>query len=152
MQRQVRRTAHGQLLADHGVCQTLSWRAGTSRIDFGAFNHLSIDLQTSLLSTLRKAVRGSDAVILNQQVPGGISSPEVIDQINEVILDNPDTLFLVDARHHPEKYRGAVLKLNMSEAAGCWAKTSGIFRRRLARASLRCAFIGRCPGRLSYQR
>lgn len=88
-----------------------------SRIDFGAFNPISADLQTSLMGALRKAVQESDAVILNQQVPGGISSPEVIGQINEIIRDNPGTLFLVDARHHPEKYQGAVLKLNMSEAA-----------------------------------
>lgn len=88
-----------------------------SRIDFGAFNPISADLQASLMSALRKAVQESDAVILNQQVPGGVSSPEVIGRINEIIRDNPGTLFLVDARHHPEKYQGAVLKLNMSEAA-----------------------------------
>lgn len=88
-----------------------------SRIDFGAFNVLSTDLRGALMDALRRAVRQSDAVILNQQVPGGISSPQVIDQINEIIVANPDKLFLADARHHPEKYRGAVLKLNMSEAA-----------------------------------
>lgn len=88
-----------------------------SRIDFGAFNLLSSDLRSALIDALRKTVRQSNAIILNQQVPGGISSPEVIEQINTIIVENPDKLFLVDARHHPEKYRGAVLKLNMSEAA-----------------------------------
>ncbi len=88
-----------------------------SRIDFGAFNLLSSNLRSALIDVLRETVRQSDAVILNQQVPGGMSSPEVIEQINEIIAGNPDKLFLVDARHYPEKYRGAVLKLNMSEAA-----------------------------------
>ena len=87
------------------------------RIDFGAFNHLSTGLRDALLSKLREAVLDSDAVILNQQVSGGMSSQEVIDQINEIIEDHPEKCFLVDARHHPEKYEGAVLKLNMSEAA-----------------------------------
>ena len=87
------------------------------RIDFGAFNHLSAGLRDALLNKLREAVQDSDAVILNQQVPGGMSSPEIIHQINQIIEDHPEKCFLVDARHHPEKYKGAVLKLNMSEAA-----------------------------------
>jgi rfaE bifunctional protein kinase chain/domain len=88
-----------------------------SRIDFGAFNTLSAGMRDALLSKLREATLDCDAVILNQQVPGGMSSPEIIDQINEIVEDHPEKCFLVDARHHPEKYKGAVLKLNMSEAA-----------------------------------
>ena len=88
-----------------------------SRIDFGAFNTLSAGLRDALLSKLREAVLDSDAVILNQQVAGGMSSPEVIDQVNQIIEDHPEKCFLVDARHYAEKYKGAVLKLNMSEAA-----------------------------------
>jgi rfaE bifunctional protein kinase chain/domain len=96
-----------------------------SRIDFGAFNHVSVGLQIALLGALRKAAQESDAVILNQQVPGGVSSPQLIDQINEIIHDHPGTLFLVDARHHPEKYQGAGLKLNMSEAARLLGEDAG---------------------------
>ncbi len=51
----------------------------------------------------------SDVVILNQQVPGGLSSPERILRINEIIARHPETTFLADARHYPKKYKGAAL-------------------------------------------
>ena len=89
-----------------------------SRIDFGAFNLLRPELLDALLWELERAVEKSDVVILNQQVPGGLSSPATIERINAIIAMHPETTFLVDARHHPEKYVGAALKLNMSEAAG----------------------------------
>jgi len=88
-----------------------------NRIDFGAFNQLSPKFLNALLSELEKAAAKSDAVILNQQVPGGLSSPATIHRINEIVARYPRTTFLVDARHHPEEYTGAALKLNMREAA-----------------------------------
>lgn len=88
-----------------------------SRIDFGAFNQLSEKMGDALLEKLAEAATVSDAVILNQQVPGGISSLDIIPRVNEVIRRHPGKLFLADARHHPEQYVGAVLKLNMREAA-----------------------------------
>lgn len=87
------------------------------RIDFGAFNSVRSDLLDKLVSNLEAAVKQSDAVILNQQIPTGLSSPIMIERINQVIAAHPHITFLVDARHHPEKYAGATLKLNMSEAA-----------------------------------
>ncbi len=88
-----------------------------SRIDFGAFNKLSSELVDLLLEKLEEAVANSDVAILNQQVPGGLSSPQTIERINKIIALHPATTFLADARHYPEKYRGAALKLNMNEAA-----------------------------------
>ena len=88
-----------------------------SRIDFGAFNQTPPELVDALLVKLEEAVTKSDAAILNQQVPGGLSSPKTIHRINEIISRHPGTIFLVDARHYPEMYKGAALKLNMSEAA-----------------------------------
>jgi rfaE bifunctional protein kinase chain/domain len=88
-----------------------------SRIDFGAFNALREETINALITALRTAASENDVVILNQQVPTGLSNPTVIEQINDVILRNRETTFVVDARHHPDLYRGAVLKLNMQEAA-----------------------------------
>ena len=88
-----------------------------SRIDFGAFNTLQETTIHALMRALETAACESDVVVLNQQVPAGLSGPLVIAKINEVIARHPGTTFVVDARHHPELYRGAVLKLNMSEAA-----------------------------------
>jgi rfaE bifunctional protein kinase chain/domain len=88
-----------------------------SRIDFGAFNVLSESTTRALISALETAAQDYDVVVLNQQVPTGLSNRDVIQQINNVIARYPDTTFLVDARHHPDIYKGAVLKLNTREAA-----------------------------------
>lgn len=88
-----------------------------NRIDFGAFNEIGKDLQGALLAALEEAVMASDAIILNQQVPGGLCSRQLIQEINGLIARHPAKLFVVDSRHRPEQFRGAVLKLNMAEAA-----------------------------------
>lgn len=88
-----------------------------SRIDFGAFNSLSETAVRLLMRALETAASENDVIVLNQQIPTGLSNPTVIEQINEVIGRHPDTTFVVDARHHPDLYKGAVLKLNMKEAA-----------------------------------
>lgn len=88
-----------------------------SRIDFGAYNALREKTINALISALDTAALESDVVVLNQQVQTGLSKPAVIERINEVIAKHRDKKFVVDARHHPGLYRGAVLKLNMQEAA-----------------------------------
>ena len=88
-----------------------------SRIDFGAFNSLGGSTVDALMRALETAAADNDVIVLNQQVPTGLSNPLVIEQINDVIGRHPDTTFVVDARHHPDLYKGAVLKLNMKEAA-----------------------------------
>jgi rfaE bifunctional protein kinase chain/domain len=88
-----------------------------SRIDFGAFNELTVETIDALVAALDVAAAENQVVVLNQQVPGGMCTPPVIERINEVIARYPDTHFLVDARHRPDLYRGANLKLNVQEAA-----------------------------------
>jgi len=88
-----------------------------SRIDFGAFNTLGAKSIDALSAAVEEAAAASDVVILNQQVPAGVSPPEVIERVNEIIAKFPRTHFIVDARHRPHLYRGAILKLNASEAA-----------------------------------
>ena len=88
-----------------------------NRIDFGAFNVLSKGTMDALIAALDEAAGETDVVILNQQISRGVHSLPVIERINQVIAAYPKTLFLVDARHRPDLYRGAVLKLNVEEAA-----------------------------------
>jgi rfaE bifunctional protein kinase chain/domain len=88
-----------------------------SRIDFGAFNALSAKTADALIAALDEAAASCDVVILNQQIPAGVSTAEVIERINGCIAKHPKTQFIVDARHRPHLYRGAILKLNASEAA-----------------------------------
>lgn len=87
-----------------------------SRIDFGAFNVLTEKTVDGLIAALEQAASENDVVVLNQQIPRGVSSAAVIERINEVIAKHENTCFVVDARHRPDLYRGAVLKLNVQEA------------------------------------
>ncbi len=87
------------------------------RIDFGAFSVLTDRSADALLGAVEAAAPASAVVILNQQIPLGVSTPGVIARLNQVIARHPRTLFLADSRHRPEAYHGAVLKLNCEEAA-----------------------------------
>jgi rfaE bifunctional protein kinase chain/domain len=87
-----------------------------NRIDFGAYNALSDKTIDALIGALDEAASDSDVVILNQQVPSGVSDQRVIERINAIIAHFARTHFVVDARHRPNLYRGAVLKLNVQEA------------------------------------
>jgi rfaE bifunctional protein kinase chain/domain len=88
-----------------------------NRLDFGAFNVAGEELQIRLMKSLDAAAKKSDVVILNQQVPGGLSTPPMIERINAVIAANPKVIFVADARHYAEHYKSAVLKMNAEEAA-----------------------------------
>ena len=56
-------------------------------------------------------------MILNQQVPAGVSTPAMIEKINAVAAGRKGCGFIVDSRHRAEQYRGGMLKLNAHEAA-----------------------------------
>ena len=82
------------------------------RLDFGSFNELSRDARRSLELDLEQAVEESDVVILNQQVPRGVSTPAMIATLNAVIARHPGRRFVVDSRDRPGAYAGSVLKIN----------------------------------------
>ena len=88
-----------------------------NRIDFGGFNELAPEAADELARRLDQAAGQSDVVILNQQVPAGTSTPEMIRRINAVVASHRSCKFLVDSRHRPELYEGCCLKLNAHEAA-----------------------------------
>ena len=88
-----------------------------NRLDFGAFNTVSTETAKKLAALLDVAAAKSDIVVLNQQIPAGVSTSEMIQQINTVIKAHPKTRFIVDARDRAGQYRGAMLKINSREAA-----------------------------------
>ncbi|MDP6439860.1 MAG: PfkB family carbohydrate kinase, partial [Candidatus Brocadiia bacterium] len=87
-----------------------------NRIDFGGFNVVTPDMADALIAELELAARECDLIILNQQVPAGVSPPEVIERINAVVASHPECRFIVDSRDRAGQYRGAMLKLNAHEA------------------------------------
>jgi rfaE bifunctional protein kinase chain/domain len=90
--------------------------AEQNRIDFGGFNVPASDTMDLLAEALSKAAAESDIVILNQQVPAGVSPVEMIERINAVVAANPQCMFIVDSRHRAELYAGCMLKVNAHEA------------------------------------
>jgi len=123
-----------QLLAEAGVDTAgmltgpADWQTGVfgkpliggveqNRMDFGGFNEMSEEAMGRLAAALDEAAGGSDAVILNQQVPAGVSSPAMIERINRVVERYAGRcVFIADSRHFGELYRGVVFKTNANEA------------------------------------
>jgi rfaE bifunctional protein kinase chain/domain len=88
-----------------------------SRIDFGSVNRLDDSTARSLVAALRDSLSGLDAVIINEQIPGGIhASPAFADALRELIRVNPKTLFLLDSRSNSDRYPGTIRKVNEHEA------------------------------------
>ena len=87
------------------------------RLDFGMFNRRTEQTDRRLLRGIRRALEQADAVILNQQVPGSITRPEFIEELNELVREYPDKPVLVDSRHYGEQFRGMCRKTNDIEAA-----------------------------------
>lgn len=88
-----------------------------NRIDFGSFNAISSSTIDRLAREVARVAGEVDLVILNQQVPAGVSTPAMIAKLNDIIADRPGCPFMVDSRHRPEVYHGAMLKINAHEAA-----------------------------------
>jgi rfaE bifunctional protein kinase chain/domain len=94
------------------------------RIDFGGFNEIAPGTVEALGGALEAAAAESDVVVLNQQVPAGVSTPDMIRRINAVVAAHPKTIFIADSRHRAEMYRGVILKLNAHEAARLLGKAA----------------------------
>ena len=87
------------------------------RIDFGFFNRRSLATDQSLLNGIRHALHASDALIVNQQVPGSIANESFIDQANLLFAEFGDKVVLLDSRHYGEKFKHICRKTNDREAA-----------------------------------
>ena len=88
-----------------------------NRIDFGGFNAISGASVEALAKELDGLAERVDVIILNQQVPVGVSTAAMIEQVNKVIGDHPKCKFIVDSRDRTELYQGVMIKLNAHEAS-----------------------------------
>lgn len=89
-----------------------------SRIDFGSVNRLHESTGTELVEKLRSTLPLLDAVIINEQIPGGIhTSPAFSSALGELVREHPRTLFLLDSRNNSDRYPGTIRKVNEHEAA-----------------------------------
>jgi phosphoglycolate phosphatase-like HAD superfamily hydrolase len=86
------------------------------RIDFGFFNERSGGTDAAVLSHLRQAIEQCDAVIFNQQVPGGLSDA-FVDGLNGLFEAHADSIVLCDSRHYGARFTRVYRKTNDAEAA-----------------------------------
>ena len=86
------------------------------RIDFGFFNERSTDTDEAVLAHLQKAIAQCDAVIVNQQVPGGLSDA-FIEGLNALFEAHADRVVLCDSRHYGPRFTRVYRKTNDAEAA-----------------------------------
>lgn len=88
-----------------------------NRIDFGAFNVVAAATVEALAKELDRVAGLCNIVILNEQVPAGVSTPAMVEKINAVVAAHPKTMFIVDSRHRATLYKGCLFKVNAHEAA-----------------------------------
>jgi len=88
-----------------------------NRVDFGGFNAPAPESVEALADALDKAAMESDAIVLNQQVPAGVSTEAMIDRLNEIVARHEDKVFVIASRHRPGAYSRGILKMNSHEAA-----------------------------------
>jgi rfaE bifunctional protein kinase chain/domain len=88
----------------------------SNRIDFGNFNRLSKQTEEALLGKLEEVLSHVSAVLINEQVTGGIhTSPTFRSGLNDLMNRNPHVCFVIDSRKYHESYPNAVHKLNEGE-------------------------------------
>ena len=86
------------------------------RIDFGFFNQRSRETDAAVLAHLEQAVEQCDAVIFNQQVPGGLDDA-FIGGLNALFEAHEDRVVLCDSRHYGARFARVCRKTNDAEAA-----------------------------------
>jgi bifunctional ADP-heptose synthase (sugar kinase/adenylyltransferase)/phosphoglycolate phosphatase-like HAD superfamily hydrolase len=86
------------------------------RIDFGFFNQRSRETDAAVLAHLEQAVEQCDAVIVNQQVPGGLTDA-FIGGLNALFDAHQDRVVLCDSRHYGARFTRVCRKANDAEAA-----------------------------------
>jgi bifunctional ADP-heptose synthase (sugar kinase/adenylyltransferase) len=110
------------MIVQHGRFDTVMYgkRYGEDgeepRLDFGFYNERRSDTDAAVLSHLRRAIEQCDAVIFNQQVPGGLSET-FISGLNALFEEYRDTIVVCDSRHYGSRIAHIHRKTNDVEAA-----------------------------------
>ncbi len=91
--------------------------AEENRIDFGNFNVLNDETANDLVDRLAVALADTNIVIINEQVQSGIhESAALAAKLDALISANDGEKFLLDSRHHSDRYGSLIRKLNDLEA------------------------------------
>jgi rfaE bifunctional protein kinase chain/domain len=101
----------------HVYVKPISKGEEENRIDFGNYNTLSEETVHNLISSLREKASELDVVIVNQQVITGIHNSHLFrNELQKVIDEFKNTVFILDSRHFGGEYKNVIHKINAYEA------------------------------------
>ena len=95
------------------------------RIDTGTLNTLCAAGEAKLVSLLERHLADNSAVIINQQIRGGIHTPSVRTALASITGGAPQVPFFLDSRDYPDEYARSIRKLNEREAQAVLARDPG---------------------------
>ncbi len=110
------------------VINTQSGEEDKPRIDFISTRPLPETTEEQIISNLRSAVPGFDAILVGDQAEtasGGVVTPAVRECIIELAAKYPEKIFLVDSRKRVELFRNVMVKPNRDEAEAACARLFG---------------------------
>lgn len=114
-------TQHLKILnADWDTCtytKPMAKDGESNRLDFGTNNQLADELFNELLDTLAQELPELDVLVINQQFPNPLLNPKRIEQLNALIAQSPDCLFVSDLRAYGYCIKNTILKVNTEEMA-----------------------------------
>ncbi|MBI3004041.1 MAG: HAD family hydrolase [Ignavibacteriales bacterium] len=88
-----------------------------NRIDFGRFNIITEKTGQELIASLTGVLSQLHALIINQQLPKGIYSAEIVRALNRLAIEQPEKIFLLDSRNRSDEFQNMICKVNACEAA-----------------------------------
>lgn len=88
-----------------------------NRLDFGTHNALSENVFDEILSAIEAALPKLNVLIINQQFPNPLLTPQRIERLNEILSKFPDCLFVADLRAYGLHIKNSILKVNTEELA-----------------------------------
>ena len=88
-----------------------------NRLDFGTHNALSEEIFTEILEELESSMPRLNVLIINQQFPNPLLTPQRIEQLNHVLSKFPNCLCVADLRTYGRHIKNVVLKINTEELA-----------------------------------
>lgn len=88
-----------------------------NRLDFGTNNTLSEDIFKALLAALETSLPALNVLIINQQFPNPLLTPQRIEQLNGLLKKFSHCLYVADLRAYGKSIEDITLKVNTEELA-----------------------------------
>jgi bifunctional ADP-heptose synthase (sugar kinase/adenylyltransferase) len=88
-----------------------------NRLDFGTHNVLAESVFEEILEAIESAIPTLKVLIINQQFPNPLLTPQRIQRLNAILSKFPNCLFVADLRAYGLHVKNIILKVNTEELA-----------------------------------